>query len=366
MARKPKQPRRTGLPSKGEILEFVRNARVVPGKREITRAFSVKGSDRAALKQLLIEMADEGLLTGNRKGFKQPGTLPPVTVLNIVARDDDGELVGEPAVWDAEEGDRPRVLILADRRGRSGGEGTLGQGDRILARLTRLDEVDVAGYRYEAQPIKCLPKEKVRQLGIFRAHAKGGGVIDPVDRKEMREWRVNAGDEGGAANGDLVRFDLARAGRMGVPQARIVESLGNPQDQRKISLIAVHAHGIPDEFPPGVLAEVETLEPPKLAGRTDLRALGLLTIDPVDARDHDDAVHATPDADPRNPGGFIVHVAIADVRGCARAPASTAKRKRAATPSISPTASCRCCRSASQTTSAPCASTKSDRALLCA
>ncbi len=313
MARKPKQPRRTGLPSKGEILEFVRNARVVPGKREISRAFSVKGGDRVALKLLLNEMADEGLLTGNRKGFKQPGSLPPVTVLNIVARDDDGELVGEPAVWDAAEGDRPRVLILADRRGRSSREGALGQGDRILARLTRLDEVDVGGYRYEAEPIKRLPKEKVRQLGIFRAHAKGGGVIDPVDRKEMREWRVNPGDEGDAKNGDLVRFDLARAGRMGVPQARIVESLGNPQDQRKISLIAVHAHGIPDEFPPGVLAEVETLEPPKLAGRTDLHTLGLLTIDPVDARDHDDAVHAAPDTDPRNPGGFVVHVAIADV-----------------------------------------------------
>jgi ribonuclease R len=314
VARKPTQPGRTGLPSKGEILEFVRNARVVPGKREITRAFSVKGSDRAALKLLLNEMADEGLLTGNRKGFKQPGALPPVAVLNIVARDDDGELIGEPAEWDAEEGDRPRVLVLADRRGRIASGGALGQGDRILARLTRLEDVDVSGYRYEAEPIKRLPKEKVRQLGIFRAHAKGGGgVIAPVDRKEMREWRVNAGDEGGAGNGDLVRFDLARAGRMGIPQARIVESLGNPQDQRKISLIAVHAHSIPDEFPPGVLAEVETLEAPKLAGRTDLRALGLLTIDPVDARDHDDAVHAAPDTDPRNPGGFIVHVAIADV-----------------------------------------------------
>ena len=98
-----------------------------------------------------------------------------------------------------------------------------------------------------------------------------------------------------------------------MPQARVVETLGNPQDQRKISLIAVHAHGIPDEFPHAVLAEVETLEPPKLAGRTDLRALDLLTIDPVDARDHDDAVHAAPDTDPGNAGGWIVHVAIADV-----------------------------------------------------
>jgi ribonuclease R len=313
VARKPKQTRRTGLPTKGEILEFVKDARVVPGKREISRAFAVKGGDRVALKHLLAEMADEGLLSGNRKGFKQPGTLPPVAVLNIVARDDDGELVGEPAVWDAEEGDRPRVLILADRRGRGGGEGALGQGDRILARLTRLDDVDVGGYRYEAEPIKRLPKEKVRQLGIFRAHAKGGGVIDPVDRKELKEWRIAPGDEGEAADGDLVRFDLARAGRAGIPQARVVETLGNPQDERKISLIAVHAHGIPDEFPAGVLAEVASLGAPTLAGRTDLRSLGLVTIDPVDARDHDDAVHAAPDTDARNAGGWIVHVAIADV-----------------------------------------------------
>src|SRR6185312_11015564 len=121
------------------------------------------------------------------------------------------------------------------------------------------------------------------------------------------------GDEGGASNGDLVRFDLARAGRFGVPQARIVESLGNPQDQRKVSLIAVHAHGIPDEFPPAVLAETANLASASLQGRTDLRSLDLITIDPVDARDHDDAVHAAPDTDPRNSGGWIVHVAIADV-----------------------------------------------------
>ncbi len=258
-------------------------------------------------------MADEGLLSGNRKAFKERGKLPPVAVLEIVARDDDGELVAEPAVWDHEEGERPRVLVLAGRGSGRAGEPALGQGDRILARLTRLDDADVYGYRYEAEPIKRLPKEKRRQLGIFRSRAKGGGVIDPVDRKELREWPIAPGDEGDAKNGDLVRYDLARAGRMGVPQARVVETLGNPDDQRKISLIAVHAHGIPDEFPNAVLAEVEGLEAPKLAGRTDLRALELLTIDPVDARDHDDAVHAAPDTDPRNSGGFIVHVAIADV-----------------------------------------------------
>ena len=47
--------------------------------------------------------------------------------------------------------------------------------------------------------------------------------------------------------------------------------------------------------------------------REDWRDLPLVTIDPPDARDHDDAVHAAPDASPDNPGGFLVTVAIADV-----------------------------------------------------
>ena len=313
MARKPKEARPSGLPSKEDILEYVRSAGAKAGKREIARAFSVKGGDRTALKERLAEMADEGLLSGNRKGFKERGKLPPVAVLEIVARDADGELVGEPAVWDHEEGERPRVLVLASRGSARPGDPALGQGDRILARLTRLEDADVFGYRYEAEPIKRLPKEKRRQLGIFRARAKGGGVIDPVDRKELREWPIASGDEGDAKDGDLVRYDLAKSGRLGVPQARVVETLGNPDDQRKISLIAVHAHGIPDEFPNAVLAEVEDLEAPKVAGRTDLRAVELITIDPIDARDHDDAVHAAPDGDPHNRGGWIVHVAIADV-----------------------------------------------------
>ena len=89
--------------------------------------------------------------------------------------------------------------------------------------------------------------------------------------------------------------------------------IGNPDDQRQISLIAVHAHGIPDDFPESVITESEALQPPSLSGRTDLRAVPLVTIDPPDARDHDDAVYAEPDTSAGNEGGWIVLVAIADV-----------------------------------------------------
>ena len=198
MPRKPKAARRdAGLPSKQDILDYLRTAPPKAGKREIARAFAIKGGDRIALKTLLAEMADEGLLAGNRKGFKERGHLPPVAVLEIVARDADGELIAEPVVWDAGEGPRPRVLVLAPRSGRGSAEPALGQGDRILARLTRLEDADVLGYRYEAEPIKRLPREQRRLLGIFRAKADGGGgLIDPVDRKELQAVADRAGRGG--------------------------------------------------------------------------------------------------------------------------------------------------------------------------
>jgi ribonuclease R len=301
------------LPTKDAILEFIRGAKGKVGNREIARAFGLKGSDRIAMKQLLREMTDEGKLLGNRKALKQPGRLPPVAVMEVVACDDEGELIAEPVVWETEDGPRPRALILASADRKRTSDLALSIGDRILARISRLGTPDVFGYRYECAPIKKLPRERRRQLGIFRTHARGGGMIEPVDRRELKAWPVRGGNEGGAASGDLVRFDVVRTHRQGVPEARIVEALGNPDDQRQISLIAIHAHGLRDEFPEPVLRELADLPTADLDKRTDLRDLPLLTIDPPDARDHDDAVHAVPDESDKNPGGFIVTVAIADV-----------------------------------------------------
>jgi ribonuclease R len=317
MARKPRRasapPRK--LPGKDDILEFVRSAPTKVGKREIARAFGIRGEERLDLNRMLADMRGEGTLSGNRKGLTKKGSLPPVAVLEVTGRDEDGDLIAKPAVWEGAEGERPLVLLpVRSARGPEVDiEAEIGIGDRILARISELKETDVEGFRFEASPIKRLPREKRRLIGIFRAHRHGGGTIEPIDRKQLRSWSIQKSDQGSAGDGDLVRFDLFRKGRHHVPQARILESLGNPDDQRQISLIAVHAHGIPDDFPESVIAESTSLEPPRPSGRTDLRALPLVTIDPPDARDHDDAVYAEPDSDPANPGGWVVIVAIADV-----------------------------------------------------
>ncbi|MFT3730231.1 MAG: ribonuclease R [Hyphomicrobium sp.] len=312
MARKSpatRAPANGGLPTKEQILDFLNSSPGKAGKREIARAFGVSGGAKIALKRLLAEMAEEGSLAGDKKHLREKGKLPPVTTLEITGRDDDGDLIAKPLQWEESDGKRPVVRIVAARDGR---DAEIGIGDHILARLQKLPRGSGLA-SYEATPVKKLPREKRRLLGIYRASKRGGGTIEPIDRKELKSWQILPDDAGDAADGDLVRFQLNRRGRFATPRAEIVESLGNPDDQRQISLIAIHAHGIPEDFPESVLKECETLPPPSMEGRTDLRNIPLLTIDPIDARDHDDAVHAEADSDPKNSGGFIVTVAIADV-----------------------------------------------------
>lgn len=297
------------LPSKQEIVDFLENSPAKAGKREIARAFGVKGADRITLKNLLRDMADEGLITGSRRKLTRPGALPPVTVVEITGRDRDGEFVARPATWDDEHGPMPRILMAESKRD---GAPAAGIGDRVLARITALGADNE--YPYQARTIKRLPRTAGRSLlGIFRTLKDERGVIDPIDKKQLKEWTVPRGATGEAKDGELVRFEIARSARYGVPTARIIDRLGNPDAQQAISLIAIHAHGIPDVFPPAVIAEADAAKEVTLGRREDMRHIPLITIDPSDARDHDDAVWAEPDPDTRNRGGWVVIVAIADV-----------------------------------------------------
>ena len=311
------------LPSRQEILDFLQTANRETGKREIARAFGIKGGDRIALKELLRDMADDGLIAGSRRKLTRPGVLPSVTVIEIVARDPDGEFVGRPGTWHEEHGPAPRIVMAESKRDTGP---VAGIGDRLLARITPLGAD--ADYPYQARTIKRLARATQRLLGIFRALPGGTGVIDPVDRKQLKEWPVTRGNTDDAENGDLVRFELARGGRYGVQTAQVIERLGNPAAQQLTSLIAVHAHGIPDTFPEAALAEAEAAKEPDLKRREDFRQLPLITIDPSDARDHDDAVWAEADSDPSNRGGWVVIVAIADVCSYVRPGSSLDKEAR--------------------------------------
>jgi ribonuclease R len=296
------------LPSREELVAFIRERSGKVGVREIARAFGAKNADRAALKRMLRDLADEGRIDRRRKRLHHPGSLPPVVLADVTGRDGDGELLARPTEWDEEvHGPPPVIHVHTPRRARP--NEIAGVGDRALLRIERSGAEEIGG-----RVIKLIDRAKHRALGIFRALAGGGGRLVPIDKKQLgRELAIAADAAAGAGDGDLVAVEVSRHGRLGLPTGRVVERLGSLKAERAVSLIAIHAHDIPHVFTRNVLAEAEVARAASAAGREDWRDIPFITIDPPDAKDHDDAVHATPDPDPRNPGGHIVSVAIADV-----------------------------------------------------
>jgi ribonuclease R len=296
------------LPSREELVAFIRERSGKVGVREIARAFGAKNADRAALKRMLRDLADEGAIDRRRKRLHHPGTLPPVVLADITGRDRDGEFLARPTEWDEEAHGAPPVIRLHTPR-RARPDEIAGVGDRALLRIERSGTDEIIG-----RVIKLIDRAKHRALGIFRALAGGGGRLVPIDKKQLgRELAIAAEAAAGATDGDLVAVEVSRHGRFGLPAGRVVERLGSLKTERAVSLIAIHAHDIPHVFPRAVLAEAEAAPAAAPAGREDWREVPFVTIDPPDAKDHDDAVHAVADTDPRNSGGHVVSVAIADV-----------------------------------------------------
>jgi ribonuclease R len=294
------------------VLAFIASRPGKVGRREIARAFAVAPGDRAALTTLLRELADDGTLERRRRKLHRAGTLPSTVLADITERDADGELLAVPTEWDEEaHGAAPKIRVMTPRRPRPGE--AAGIGDRALLRI---EEAGEAGedIRHTGRVIKIIDRAKRRVIGIYRGVAGGGGRLVPVDKKALgRELAVPPGADAGAKDGDLVAAEVSRPRGYGLTVARVQERLGSLKSERAVSLIAIHAHGLPHVFPRDALAEADAARPAGLAGREDWRRLPLVTIDPADAKDHDDAVHAQADTDPANPGGHVVTVAIADV-----------------------------------------------------
>ncbi len=300
------------FPDRDSIVAFVRTQPSDIGTRELARHFGLKNEARAELRRVLRDLADQGIIAQRGKKVHEAKALPPTIVADITGRDEDGELIAAPAEWLEEtDGPAPTIRIHVPRRPKPGTVG--GVGDRALLRIEKSDDKHERG-SYRGRIIKVLDKTQHRVLGIFRALPNGDGRLIPIDKKQVgRELAIAAVHSAGAQDGDLISVELMRSRGYGLPQGRVKDRLGSLKTEKAISLIAIHAHEIPQEFPVDVVREADDAKPATLAGREDWRDVPLLTIDPPDAKDHDDAVHAEPDSDPGNKGGYIVNVAIADV-----------------------------------------------------
>ena len=293
----PKRPA-PGLPTPNQILEFITTSETSAGKREIAKAFGLHGADKIALKSLLKDMADEGLIDASPgRAFHRMGGVPKVTVMRVVDIDGDG-VIAVPDAWQGEMGTPPRLRVI-ERGKRS----AMGVGDRFLGRT------EERGAGHVVHPMKKLARGEELLLGVVRKEGDRH-FLKPVDKRERHDTLI--ADLGGAEDGDLVLAE--KSGRPPRIVARVTEVLGDPFAPRAFSLIAIHKHGIPDVFNEETIVEAHKVAKTPLGatgkdGREDLRHLPIVAIDPADARDHDDAVWAAPN----DVGGFDAIVAIADV-----------------------------------------------------
>ncbi|MBX3428655.1 MAG: ribonuclease R [Hyphomonadaceae bacterium] len=297
------------------VLEAIRKIGGKAQKRDIAHELGIGSDQKKELRHILRDLEESGALgrTG-RKSYADANALPESGVMDIVDRDHDGELL---ARMRGSEGYFGPVIRLApgDSR-RMKGEAAIGVGDRVLARIHRDDDGE-----FIAKVVKRLGQSAHRILGVYRANKSernrdfGGGRVEPADRKARHDILIESQNAGDAKDGDLVFAELApERGRQHGPKRGIIkEVIGRESDPRAASILAMHTHGIREGFSPEEEAQATAAQKPTLRGRTDLRDVPLITIDPEDARDHDDAVYATPDTDEKNKGGWRVWVAIADV-----------------------------------------------------
>lgn len=210
----------------------------------------------------------------------------------------DGRLIPEPGPEAPEE----EVHLTRTRLG-----GAL-PGDRVEAEV----RFRARSGRLEGAVVRVLERASVPLAGVVTGD---GAAVDIWDPQWAREVVIPPGARGGAGPGDFVSVRIrgypAPGGR---PVVGAVEQVFGASDDPAAELAAtLFRFGLRDEFPPAALAQAEAapaeVAPADRAGREDLRNRRIVTVDPADARDHDDAVEAEALPD----GGFRVGVHIADV-----------------------------------------------------
>lgn len=298
------------FPDEKQILEFIRDNPGRASKREVTRAFQIKGEDKIKLKKLLRKMTLDGNLEKTHKSrLHVSGDLPPVLVVEISGIDNFGDLTARPVDWDHKE-HPPKILMFAHDK-----QNKLGLGDRALVRLSANKDKGETGY--VAKTIRKIEQKSSQVMGIFKSDDENIAFVNPTDKKDRNKYLIAKNDWNGAKDGTLVLIQIKptsqRSRHVKAKPARVLKCFGSIKDTKSISLIAIISQGIAIEFPEEAIAEANKSVAPKLGNREDLRNIPLITVDPSDARDHDDAIWAEMDTDPKNNGGCHIIIAIADV-----------------------------------------------------
>ena len=286
------------------ILKLMREPRYQPlDKVELTDKLGLSSDDRGQLRALLRTMEQEGVIARIRKDrYVLPQEANLCTGILRVSR-------GGRARLDC--GVEPHIFVSAENAG------VAMNGDRVVARLIhegRQQRPDPQA-RPAAQVIRILERANEIIVGTLQSSKRFFYVV-PDDSRIVHNIYVlpdrDAAPEMPSV-GDKVVVRLEEwASPETNPEGRIIEVLGRADAPGVDMLSIIRRNNLPTEFPEAVLAEAgripETVDPRDTEGREDLRGELIITIDPDDARDFDDAINVEQVA-----GGWRLGVHIADV-----------------------------------------------------
>ena len=286
------------IPSRADITRALADARQGPlTARDLARYLKVSSDAYRAFRRRLRAMERDGDVFRQRKGrYALPGSFEIVTGIVDLTRAGDGFVI--PEVAGGEDVYVPRRFL-----------GSAVEGDRVAARVERR----LPGRNPEGRLVRVLDRAWGQAVGVYHDR-RGYGVVVPQEPPLPADVFVPPADRAGAAEGDIVLVRIDEWGKDTVRPVGVITSvLGRPGDPGIDVLSIILGQQLPIDFPPIVVREADKIarrgvRPEDLEGREDFRDTLCFTIDPRDAKDHDDALSVR-----RTAGGLEIGVHIADV-----------------------------------------------------
>lgn len=286
------------VPSRADITRALDGARHGPlTARDLARQLKVDGHAYRGFRRRLRAMERDGEVFRQGKGrYALPESFEIVTGIVDVTRSGDGFVIPERAGGED---------VFVARRFL----GSAVDGDRVAVRVER----HLPGRNPEGRLVRVLERAWRQAVGVYHER-RGYGVVVPQEPPLPADVFVPPDDRAGAGEGDIVLVEIDEWGVGELrPVGAISRVLGRPGDPGIDVLSIVLGQQLPIDFPPAVLREADKvarrgIRPEDLDDREDFRDTLSFTIDPEDARDHDDALSVR-----RTDGGLEIGIHIADV-----------------------------------------------------
>jgi ribonuclease R len=289
-----------------QILALLRRKDYRPlDKIDIARELGLKRRDRVALRKILRELERAGEIARIRKNrYVLPAEADLVTGKLSIHQAGYGFLTSEKP-------GEPDIFIAAENTG------TAMNGDWVVARISRDLPYERVKGRREGRVIRILERARDTIVGTLQ-HSRNFSYVVPDDPRIVHDIYVRPGKDrrsqiaATVADKVVVRLEPWESRHIN-PEGEIIEVLGPASAPGVDMLSIVRRYGLATEFPSEALKEAdeipEKIDPRELETREDLRNQFIVTIDPDDARDFDDAIHV----EKLKNGGWHLGVHIADV-----------------------------------------------------